>query len=49
MKVAQNTGSCHFGARLTLSPDATLGEIDAELRRLQPVVEAMAASASRQP
>lgn len=49
MKVAQSTGSCHFGARLTLSPDATLGEIDAELRRLQPVVEAMAASAGWQP
>ena len=43
MKVAQDTGSCLFGARFGFPPDYTLGEIDAELQRLQPILELMAA------
>lgn len=42
MKVAQGTDSCLFGARFGLPPSSTLGEIDAELRRLQSLVRTMA-------
>ena len=43
MKVAKSEQSCLFGGRLELMPNSTLGEIDAELRRLQPLIERMAA------
>jgi len=42
MKVAQSTQSCLFGARFQLPPGSTLGEIDAELRTLQPLIQEMA-------
>lgn len=41
MKVAKSTRSCLFGARFQLSPDSTLGEIEAELRSLEPVIARM--------
>lgn len=44
MRVARTTGSCLFGARYGLSPDITLGALDAELRSLQPLVLAMVGS-----
>jgi hypothetical protein len=40
MKVAKSE---LFGGRFELMPNSTLGEIDAELRRLQPLIERMAA------
>jgi hypothetical protein len=43
MKVAKSGQSCLFGGRFELMPNSTLGEIDAELRRLQPLIERMAA------
>jgi hypothetical protein len=43
MKVAKSEQSCLFGGRFELMPNSTLGEIDAELRRLQPLIERMAA------
>ncbi len=42
MKVAEGTESCLFGARFGLRPSSTLGEIEDELRRLQPLLERMA-------
>jgi hypothetical protein len=42
MKVAQSTQSCLFGARFGISPSSTLGEIEAELRRLQSLILAPA-------
>jgi hypothetical protein len=42
MKVAQSTKSCLFGARFQLPPGSTLGEIDAELQTLQPLIQEMA-------
>lgn len=42
MKVAQSTRLCHFGARFGLPPDSTLGAIDGELRRLEPLLVQMA-------
>jgi hypothetical protein len=42
MKVAQSAQSCLFGARFQLPPGSTLGEIDAELRTLQPLIQGMA-------
>lgn len=44
MKVAKNTGSCLFGARFNLPRDSTLGVIDDELRRLQPLLMQLAAA-----
>lgn len=44
MRVARTTQSCLFGARFGLPPDSTMSEIDAELRRLQPVIQRMASS-----
>lgn len=44
MKVAEGTGACLFGARYGLPPDSTLGEIDAELRRIVAVVAAICRS-----
>ncbi|HEY5845849.1 MAG TPA: hypothetical protein VIT42_03555 [Microlunatus sp.] len=44
MKVAKSTRSCLFGARFGLPPSSTLGEIDDELRRLQPLLVQMAAT-----
>ena len=41
MKVAQSTRSCLFGARLTIAPSCTLGEIDAEIARLEPLIVRM--------
>lgn len=43
MKVAQSVQSCMFGARFGFAPTSTLGEIDAEIRRVQPLLERMAA------
>ena len=43
MKVAKDTQSCLFGARFGFAPSSTLGEIEAELRRIQPLLERMAA------
>ena len=43
MKVAQNSQACLFGARFGLAPNSTLGEIEAELLRIQPLLERMAA------
>lgn len=45
MKVAQGTGSCLFGARLTIAPDSTLAQVEAEIIRLAPVVARMAKGA----
>jgi hypothetical protein len=42
MKVAKSAQSCLFGARFQIPPDSTLGYIDAELRRLEPVIARMA-------
>lgn len=42
MKVAQSGHSCVFGARYQLPPTATLAEIDAELRTLEPLIRKMA-------
>lgn len=42
MKVAQSAQSCLFGARFQLAPGSRLGEIDSELRRLQPLIARMA-------
>lgn len=42
IKVAQSTQSCLFGTRLGISPSSTLGEIDIELQRLQPLIAAAA-------
>lgn len=42
MKVAQSTQSCLFGAKYQLAPAITLGEIDQELRQLEPLIERMA-------
>jgi hypothetical protein len=44
MKVAQGTESCLFGARFQLPPTSTLGEIEQELRRLQPLLQDMSAT-----
>jgi hypothetical protein len=44
MKVAQSTRSCLFGARFQIPASSTLGAIDAELQRLQKLIERMAAS-----
>ena len=41
MKVAKSAQSCLFGARFQIPPDSTLGNIDAELRRLEPVIARM--------
>ena len=49
MRVAHGTGSCLFGARLTIAPNSTLGAIDAEIARLEPLVKAMAAGDEAQP
>jgi hypothetical protein len=43
MKVAKGTQSCLFGARFGFAPSSAVGEIDAELRRIQPLLERMAA------
>lgn len=42
MKVARSVRSCLFGARFQIPPDSTLGYIDAELQRLEPVIARMA-------
>lgn len=42
MKVAKSAQACLFGARFQIPADSTLGEIDAELRRLEPVLARMA-------
>jgi hypothetical protein len=47
MKVAQGTHSCIFGARLTIAPDSTLGQVEAEIARLEPLVARMAKGAAR--
>jgi hypothetical protein len=44
MKVAKSAQSCLFGGRYQLAPDSTLGAIDNELCRLQPIIEQMASS-----
>lgn len=44
MKVAQGTESCLFGARFGLAPASTLSEVDAELRRLQPLLLGLAST-----
>lgn len=57
MSVAQSVHSCLFGARLTIAPGRTLGEIDTEIARLGPLIVRMAmpqvsapkASGPRQP
>lgn len=41
MKVAKSAQSCLFGTLFQLPPDSTLGEIEAELRRLEPVIARM--------
>ncbi|GAB3488271.1 hypothetical protein [Flexivirga lutea] len=41
MKVARSAQSCLFGARFQLPPDSTLGKIEAELKRLEPVIARM--------
>lgn len=41
MKVARSTGSCLFGARYGLPPTSTLGEVETELRELQPLLSVM--------
>jgi hypothetical protein len=43
MKVAKSGQACLFGGRFELMPNSTLGEIDAELRRVRPLIERMAA------
>ncbi len=43
MKVAKSGQACLFGGRFELMPNSTLGEIDAELQRLQPLIKRMAA------
>jgi len=47
MKVAQGTHSCLFGARLTIEPDCTLGQVEAEIARLEPLLARMAKEAAR--
>jgi hypothetical protein len=42
MKVAKSARSCLFGARFQIRADSTLGCIDAELRKLEPVIAGMA-------
>jgi len=43
MKVAQSARSPIFGARFQIPATSTHGEIDAELQRLQELIERMAA------
>lgn len=43
MATARTRHVCAFGARLQIPPDRTLGEIDVEMRRLQPLILDMAA------
>lgn len=42
MKVAKSAHACLFGARYQLRPNITLGEVDAELRSLEPLLKSMA-------
>ena len=42
MKVTKSVQSCLFGARFQIPADSTLGLIDNELRRLEPVIARMA-------
>jgi hypothetical protein len=42
MRVTKSARSCLFGARFQIPPDSTLGDIDAELQRLEPVIARMA-------
>lgn len=44
MATAKSHGVCAFGARLSLPPDATLGQLDDQLRGLEALVVEMAAS-----
>lgn len=41
MRVAKSAQSCMFGARFQIPPESTLGHIDAEMRRLEPVIAQM--------
>lgn len=43
MRVAESAHSCLFGARLTIDPGCTLGEIEAEIARLEPLIVRMVA------
>lgn len=44
MKVAQDLGSCHFGARIQLPPTRTLGELESTLYDIEHMVQRMAES-----
>lgn len=44
MKVAQDQGSCLFGARIQLLPTQTLGELESTLRDIEYMVKRMAGS-----
>lgn len=47
MATARSHGVCAFGARLQCAPDATLGELDAQLQRLESLVVDMFSAALR--
>ena len=47
MKVAQSTHSCLFGARLTIEPDSTLGQIETVMAQVEPVLARMANGSAR--
>ncbi len=44
MKVAQDLGSCLFGARIQLAPTSTLGELEVTLQAIERMVAVMAES-----